>query len=316
MWNYLFFSPCNRTNNSPFVTELMAFEQNFQQNWKTVSAPTTASENVNGCFECNICLDSARDPVVTLCGHLYCWPCIYKWLHVQSSSPESDNQSNCPVCKANISKSSLVPLYGRGNSPPESKKPPLDLAIPSRPPPLGSNTLLTTTPTSGSTNPSAPFQPNPFQPHSFYHQQYLPGPIMGPPNFGGGPMSNLFSPTVGMFGEMVFARMFGGTDANLLTYPFPNTYMPIAGIDSPRVRRQEMQVDKSLSRVSIFLLCCFVLCLLLFWAVFFCSLSYCIICTNLSTFRYRLDLYYALEIFFWAKDLLMGCRFSPYTWDF
>ncbi|KAM7460489.1 hypothetical protein LguiA_035514 [Lonicera macranthoides] len=244
----------------------MAFEHNFQQNWKAVSGPTTASENVNGCFECNICLDSAHDPVVTLCGHLYCWPCIYKWLHIQSSSPESDNQPNCPVCKANISKSSLVPLYGRGNSPPESesKKLQLDLAIPSRPPPLGLNTLLTTTPTSGSTNPSAPFQPNPFQQHSFYHQQYLPSPIMGPSNFGGGPMSNLFSPTVGMFGEMVFARMFGGTDANLLTYPFPNSYMPIVGIDSPRARRQEMQLDKSLSRVSIFLLCCFVLCLLLF----------------------------------------------------
>ncbi|KAM7491833.1 hypothetical protein LguiA_034754 [Lonicera macranthoides] len=48
---------------------------------------------------------------MTLCGHSYCWPCIYKRLQVQSSSPESDNQPNCPVCKANISKSSLVPLY-------------------------------------------------------------------------------------------------------------------------------------------------------------------------------------------------------------
>ena len=29
-------------------------------------------------FECNICLELARDPVVTYCGHLYCWPCIYR----------------------------------------------------------------------------------------------------------------------------------------------------------------------------------------------------------------------------------------------
>ena len=25
-------------------------------------------------FECNICLDTASQPVVTLCGHLFCWP--------------------------------------------------------------------------------------------------------------------------------------------------------------------------------------------------------------------------------------------------
>ena len=33
-----------------------------------------------GAFECNICLDVATDPVVTQCGHLYCWPCIYKYV--------------------------------------------------------------------------------------------------------------------------------------------------------------------------------------------------------------------------------------------
>ena len=29
-------------------------------------------------FECNICYDVAESPVVTLCGHLYCWPCLYR----------------------------------------------------------------------------------------------------------------------------------------------------------------------------------------------------------------------------------------------
>jgi hypothetical protein len=29
-------------------------------------------------FECNVCLELAKDPVVTLCGHLYCWPCLYR----------------------------------------------------------------------------------------------------------------------------------------------------------------------------------------------------------------------------------------------
>ena len=31
-----------------------------------------------GAFDCNVCYDMAREPVVTLCGHLYCWPCLYR----------------------------------------------------------------------------------------------------------------------------------------------------------------------------------------------------------------------------------------------
>ena len=29
-------------------------------------------------FECNICFDAAKDPVVTQCGHLYCWSCLHQ----------------------------------------------------------------------------------------------------------------------------------------------------------------------------------------------------------------------------------------------
>nr|XP_043608730.1 E3 ubiquitin-protein ligase RNF185-like [Erigeron canadensis] len=87
---------------------------------ETASRPTQSSSfsNNNGSnnngdyvnFECSICLDLAYDPVVTLCGHLFCWPCIYKWLHMHSHSNE------CPICKAYIEEGKLVPLYGRGKS--------------------------------------------------------------------------------------------------------------------------------------------------------------------------------------------------------
>lgn len=58
-------------------------------------------------FECNICFESASDPVVTLCGHLYCWKHLHEWL-------KRSNQ--CPVCKAGVTRENVVPLYGRGNS--------------------------------------------------------------------------------------------------------------------------------------------------------------------------------------------------------
>jgi E3 ubiquitin-protein ligase RNF5 len=28
--------------------------------------------------ECNLCSSSAVEPVVTRCGHLYCWSCVYR----------------------------------------------------------------------------------------------------------------------------------------------------------------------------------------------------------------------------------------------
>ncbi|ONK58927.1 uncharacterized protein A4U43_C08F1170 [Asparagus officinalis] len=61
-------------------------------------------------FDCNICLELAKDPVVTCCGHLFCWPCLYQWLHARRGSKE------CPVCRGKVKESNLVPIYGRGSS--------------------------------------------------------------------------------------------------------------------------------------------------------------------------------------------------------
>ncbi|KAK3752725.1 hypothetical protein QZH41_018690 [Actinostola sp. cb2023] len=72
-------------------------------------------------FECNICLDTAKEAVISYCGHLFCWPCLHRWLETRP------NKSVCPVCKAGISKDKVIPLFGRGstsNEDPREKMPP------------------------------------------------------------------------------------------------------------------------------------------------------------------------------------------------
>ena len=84
-------------------------------------SPTTESESTTekdeaeekkdeSIFECNICLDTAKDAVVSMCGHLFCWPCLHQWLETRP------NRQLCPVCKAAISKEKVIPLYGRGST--------------------------------------------------------------------------------------------------------------------------------------------------------------------------------------------------------
>lgn len=221
--------------------------------WNTISDTVTDLENdSSGGFDCNICLDTVHDPVVTLCGHLFCWPCMYKWLHFQSASSEDEDQQQqqCPVCKAEVSQSSLVPLYGRGETtrPSKGKASNLGIVIPRRP--LG--------PICGFDSPRATSQHTtqqlyyPQQPQLNYsHRGYSISPGT----------TTLSDPMTGMFGEMIYARVFGNSMTNL--YSYPNSYH-LAGSSSPRVRRHVMQVDKSLSRITLFLFCCVMLCLLLF----------------------------------------------------
>ena len=61
-------------------------------------------------FECNICLDTANNPVVTKCGHLYCWRCIYEWIQ------QPRDTLVCPSCRSGITQDSLTPIFTRDNA--------------------------------------------------------------------------------------------------------------------------------------------------------------------------------------------------------
>ncbi|MFS7903733.1 putative transcription factor C2H2 family [Helianthus anomalus] len=81
-------------------------------------------------FDCNICLDLASEPVVTCCGHLFCWPCIYRWLFLHSHAKQ------CPICKGEVTMKTITPIYSRSNVPHVTKviDPNSSYKIPSRPP--------------------------------------------------------------------------------------------------------------------------------------------------------------------------------------
>ncbi|GLD74065.1 E3 ubiquitin-protein ligase RNF185 isoform X1 [Lates japonicus] len=75
-----------------------------------VLGPAARLRHQDSTFECNICLDTAKDAVISLCGHLFCWPCLHQWLETRP------NRQVCPVCKAGISRDKVIPLYGRGST--------------------------------------------------------------------------------------------------------------------------------------------------------------------------------------------------------
>lgn len=82
----------------------------------STDAEPTGVDDRAAFFECNVCLDVAKEPVVSLCGHLFCWSCIHQWIETRPQKQE------CPVCKAGIGKEKMVPIYGRGQESNDPRK--------------------------------------------------------------------------------------------------------------------------------------------------------------------------------------------------
>ncbi|XP_004487285.1 E3 ubiquitin-protein ligase RMA1H1 [Cicer arietinum] len=229
-------------------------DKSSQEMWKCGSAEAISGSSG---FDCNICLDCVQDPVVTLCGHLYCWPCIYKWLNFHGENKEKQkNKPQCPVCKSDISQSSIVPLYGRGLTTPPSKDHAHQIGNVTPPRPLAPS-WMTNLPRSLEAANVSQHTSQVYHPHYLNHSQQYTSPMLDT----SGSLTNALNTTYGVFGEMIYARIFGNQVTNIYTYP--NSYN-LSGISNPRIRRHLMRADKSLSRICFFLLCCTVLCLLLF----------------------------------------------------
>ncbi|KAI8971412.1 hypothetical protein BDF20DRAFT_678224 [Mycotypha africana] len=81
-------------------------------------------------YQCNICFDVASNPVLTLCGHLYCWSCIAVWIKTLKLQ---DVKATCPVCRKECDENrNIIPIYGRGDEDTSSELL-NETSIPSRP---------------------------------------------------------------------------------------------------------------------------------------------------------------------------------------
>ncbi|KWU41919.1 hypothetical protein RHOSPDRAFT_36552 [Rhodotorula sp. JG-1b] len=79
-------------------------------------------------FSCHICLEVPDEPVVSPCGHLYCWPCMHEWLVVAHGRA-------CPVCKAVLTVDQLVPIYTSAEAVDPRSRPIPPRPRPAAPPP-------------------------------------------------------------------------------------------------------------------------------------------------------------------------------------
>lgn len=196
------------------------------------------------CFDCSICLDAAVDPVVTLCGHLYCWPCIYRWMQAETSSPQPQQ---CPVCKAPLSERALVPLFGRGSLPTNPKGPPQRrLSVPKRP-----NVTRDAIASMMEEQQRPPGMRQPQLQYGHYTASQWGAGVFSSTATAGGALRGLAAVAL----HPLMSRS---------SYSMRPYQLDTSGLRSPRERRQAMRVEESLHQIWIFLFCCAVLCLLFF----------------------------------------------------
>ena len=57
------------------------------------------SSNLQESEICKICLDKRTNTTATLCGHIYCWDCIFKYSQIRSE---------CPLCRSKVHPKELL----------------------------------------------------------------------------------------------------------------------------------------------------------------------------------------------------------------
>jgi E3 ubiquitin-protein ligase RNF5 len=209
--------------------------------------PPSTTSGDGGSFDCNICLELAQDPVVTLCGHLFCWPCLYRWLHVHSICQE------CPVCKAGVEEEKVIPLYGRGkvgSVDPRTKTVP-GVNIPHRP---------------AGQRPDTARQSDQHYQHHGFNFMAGPGGPAATARFGNITLSAGFGLFPSLFGFQLhgFPEAAGLGGPSGLHFGTPNPSSQSSHIHTSPPIVPEQQQEALLSRLLLLLGCFVIVCLLLF----------------------------------------------------
>ncbi|KAH7365774.1 hypothetical protein KP509_18G045300 [Ceratopteris richardii] len=77
------------------------------------SFPVSGSPSDLSIFCCNICQELCYDPVVTFCGHIFCWPCLY--VSASTHAFPFKNIQLRPVYKKNAG-DRTIPIYSCAKS--------------------------------------------------------------------------------------------------------------------------------------------------------------------------------------------------------
>lgn len=64
-------------------------------------------EDIQNVNECVICLNSLMEPIITPCGHVFCYACFKRWIEAEPS---------CPICRSHLKESKNI-QFSNGNMP-------------------------------------------------------------------------------------------------------------------------------------------------------------------------------------------------------
>lgn len=76
--------------------------------WEDIVCVTYSSPHP---VQCPICLEYPLCPQITSCGHIFCFPCILRYLYVDQDDCKGDSWKKCPLCFVKICSKDLYTIY-------------------------------------------------------------------------------------------------------------------------------------------------------------------------------------------------------------